>query len=183
MGSVLFLAGAPELRRRWRALGALAVVVGVIGGLAIALVAGSRRSGSVVDRYFAAGIPYELQVFGPSLTRGDLLELPGVVRADPSAYVAMMRVSSTGAPLEGINGMAGNWSSVDPTIRVLEGAVPDGTDPFEVMVNEAFVELTDRGVGDDFEVRMFGLDQIEEVEAGKLCADRASVHVPGRGRS
>ena len=165
MELVLFLARA-QLRRRWRALGALAVVVGVIGGLAIALVAGSRRSASVVDRYFAAGIPYDLQVFGPSLTRGDLLDLPGVVRADPSAYVAMMRVSSTGAPLEGINGMAGDWSSVDPTIRVLEGAVPDGTDPFEVMVNEAFVELTDRGVGDEFEVRMFGLDQIEEVEVG-----------------
>ena len=68
MGPTGFL-GRAQLRRRWRALGALAVLVGVIGGLAIALVAGSLRSASVVDRYFAAGIPYDLQVFESPLTR------------------------------------------------------------------------------------------------------------------
>ena len=165
MGPIGFL-GRAQLRRRWRALGALAVLVGVIGGLAITLVAGSLRSASVVDRYFAAGIPYDLQVFESPLTRSELLDLPGVVRADPSAYVAMVRVASDGSVVEGINGMAVDWSSVDPTIRVLEGAVPDGTDPMEVMVNEAFVELHDRVVGDVVDVQMFGIDQGEEVAAG-----------------
>ena len=59
-----------QLRRGWRAIGALALLVAVIAGLAIALVAGSMRSASVVDRYFAAGIPYDLQVYGASLTAG-----------------------------------------------------------------------------------------------------------------
>ena len=139
---------------------------GVIAGVAIALVAGSMRSASVVDRYFAAGIPYDLQVYGASFTRDEMLDQPGVVRADPSTYVAMVRVGPDGTVLEGINGIALDWSSADPTIQVLEGAVPDGTDPFEVVVNEAFVELHDLGVGDVVEVQMFGVDQGAEVETG-----------------
>src|SRR5688572_16585639 len=165
MGPTWFLARA-QLRRRWSALAVLAVLVGVIGGLAIALIAGSRRSASVVDRYFDAGIPYDVQTFGTSLSRRDLLDLPGVVRADPTAYVAMMRLAPGGEPVHGINGMAVDWSSIDPTIRVLRGAVPDGTDPFEVVVNEAFVELSGLSVGDEVEVQLFGLDQMEDVSTG-----------------
>jgi hypothetical protein len=165
MGPIGFLARA-QLRRRWLALTALAVLVGALGGLTIALVAGARRSASVVDRYFAAGIPYDLAVAGTSLTRSELLDLPGVVRADPRAYVAMMRLGPTGTSMEGINGNAVDWASVDPTVQILDGAVPDGSDPFEAMVNEAFVELTDAGVGDDIDVRLFGLDQLQDVEAG-----------------
>ena len=165
MGPAGFVARA-QRRRRWRALGALAVLVGVVGGLAIALVAGSRRSASVVDRYFAAGISYDLEVFVPSLTRGELLDLPGVVRADTNVYLGMMRVTPTGTVIEGINGTAVDWSSVDPMIGVLEGAVPDGADPLEVMVNEALVELTHLTVGDAVDVQMFGLDQMEELALG-----------------
>jgi hypothetical protein len=124
------------------------------------------RSASVVDRYFAAGIPYDLQVFGASLTRNDMLDQPGVVRADQSTYVAMVRVGPDDTVLEGINGVALDWSSADPTIRVLEGALPDGTDPFEVVVNEAFVELHDLDVGEVVDVQMFGVDQGEQVSAG-----------------
>ncbi len=155
-----------QLRRGWRAVGALALLVAVIAGVAIALIAGSMRSASVVDRYFAAGIPYDLQVYGASFTRDEMLDQPGVVRADPSTYVAMVRAGPDGTVLEGINGIALDWTSADPTIRVLEGAVPDGTDPFEVVVNEAFVELHDLGVGDVVDVQMFGVDQGAEVEAG-----------------
>ena len=59
MGRAGLLAGT-QLRRGWRAVGALALLVAVIAGVAIALIAGSMRSASVVDRYFAAGIPYDL---------------------------------------------------------------------------------------------------------------------------
>ena len=102
MGSTGFLARA-QLRRRWRALVALAVLVGVIGGVAIALIAGSRRSASVVERYFAAGTQYDLQVGQTCLTREELLDLPEVVRADPSAYVGMVRVAPDGTVADGIN--------------------------------------------------------------------------------
>ena len=112
------------------------------------------------------GIPYHLQVFASSFTCREVLDLPGVIRADPSAYLAMMQVEPGGSFGAGINGNAVDWSSADPTIRVLEGAVPDGNDPFEVMVNEAFVELAGRSVGDVVAVRFFGLDQAEQVAAG-----------------
>ncbi len=148
---------------------AFTVLVGVIGGLAIALIAGARRSASVVERYFAAGTPYDLQV-GTSLTRAELLDLPEVVRADPSAYVAMVRVAPDGGIGDGINSVVADWSAIDPTIRVLDGAVPDGTDPYEVVVNEAFVALYDRAVGDSVDVRMFGTDQRAQLDVGDYRA-------------
>ena len=182
MGSSGFLARA-QLRRRWRALAALTVLVGVIGGLAIALIAGARRSASVVERYFAAGIPYDLEVSGTSLTRDELLDLPEVVRADPSAYVAMVRVAPDGTVVDGINGIVADWSSIDPTIRVLDGAVPDGTDPFEVVVNEAFVEsATTAPSATPSTCSMFGLDQRAQVEAGDYRPTGPALHLPDRGR-
>ena len=94
----------------------------------------------------------------------------------------MVRVGPDGTVLEGINGMAVDWSSIDPTIRVLEGAVPDGTDPFEVVVNEAFVELHDLGVGD----RRRRADVRGRPGRGggdrRLPAHRTALHVPDRGR-
>jgi ABC-type lipoprotein release transport system permease subunit len=147
-------------------LAALAVLIGVIGGLAIALVGGSRRSASVVNRYFAAGIPYDMVVYSPSLTRAALLAIPGVQRADTTAYVAMTRLDSTGRPIEGVNGRAVDWSSVDPTFHVLAGHVPDGTDPSQVIVNEKFVKLTGLTVEDRIDVQMFGLEQLEDVQRG-----------------
>ena len=158
MGSSGFLARA-QLRRRWRALAVLTVLVGVIGGLAITLIAGARRSASVVERYFAAGIPYDLQAYVPAMTRAELLDLPEVVRADPSTYVATVWVEPDGTVGDAINTIVADWSAIDSMIRVLDGAVPDGTDPFEVVVNEAFVALSDLAVGDSVEVRMFGTDQ------------------------
>lgn len=39
------------LRRRWRATVGLAVVVAVVGGVVLALVAGTARTATVTDRY------------------------------------------------------------------------------------------------------------------------------------
>lgn len=79
-GLVVFLARS-QFRRRRRALLLLAVFVGVVSGISISLIAGSRRSSSVVDRYFAAAIPYDVQVFSPLVERDALLAIPGAVRA------------------------------------------------------------------------------------------------------
>jgi hypothetical protein len=103
---------------------------------------------------------------GTSLTRDEILDLPEVVRADPSAYLAMVGLTPEGKVVDGIDGVVSDWSSIDPTIRVLDGAVPNGTDPFEVVVNEAFVRLYDRAVGDPVEVQMFGREQRAQVQAG-----------------
>ena len=164
-GSIVLVARS-QLRRRWRAVVLLTLFVGVVGGLSISLVAGARRSATVVDRYFGATIPYDLQLGAPSLSRDDVQAIPGVVRADPEAYVAAVVLSPGGAVVDGVNAIAMDRDAIDPTIDVLDGAVPDAGDSFSVLVNEAFVDDFGATSGDEVDVQMFGLDQEEEVSNG-----------------
>ncbi|MGZ8805192.1 MAG: hypothetical protein ACXWZG_07835, partial [Microbacterium sp.] len=165
MGSVWFIARA-QARRRWRALVALTLFVGLIGGLSLSLVAGSRRSATAVDRYFASARKYSFEFFAPGISRAQLLAIPGVVRADPGSYLGMTAVRPDGEPIDGVNGLIVDFDAADPTTRVLAGALPDGTDPLRVAVNPAFVAQFGKTVGDTVDVRMFGKDQEDEVSSG-----------------
>ena len=179
-GSIVLVARS-QLRRRWRAVVLLTLFVGVVGGLSISLVAGSRRSATVVDRFFGATIPYDLQLAAQSLSRDDVQAIPGVVRADTESYVGAVVLSPGGTVAGGVNAIAMDRDAIDPTIDVLDGAIPDAGDSFSVLVNEAFVEEFGATVGDDVDVQMFGLGQGEEVSNGIYEPDgpRYRFHVAG----
>src|SRR5262245_60275210 len=87
MGSPAFVARL-QIKRRWRSLVVIALFVAVVGGVATALIAGARRSSSVVRRYFDATIPYDVLVGAQSLPRARILAIPGVERADRDTYFA-----------------------------------------------------------------------------------------------
>lgn len=158
-----------QLRRRWRAMLLLAILLGVVVGLSSALVAGARRSSTVVSRYFGAGQKYDAVVYDQawSLNREDVLALPGVVRADASSYVGLMAATGPGAePTDGINGVAVTWSAKDPTMQLQRGRVPTDSELDAVMVNEEFVRQFGLSVGDTVDTRAFGLEQADEVSSG-----------------
>lgn len=170
MGAAIRMVAWAQSRGRWRAVVALTVFVGLVGGLSIALIAGSRRSATVVDRYFATARHYDAAVFVSSWdspTKAQLFAIPGVERADIGAYVALNFGTDRYGPDTGIDGFALNFSSADPTSVVLAGAVPDGSDPSEVVVNEAFVQRFGRSVDDVVRVRTFGVDQADAVSNGR----------------
>ncbi|MCJ7436989.1 MAG: hypothetical protein MUP97_04405 [Acidimicrobiia bacterium] len=184
---VLFLAHV-QARRRWRGLVVLMIFVGLAGGLAISLVAGARRSSSVVDRYLANARQYDLAVNDPSssTTQRQVLAIPGVVRADPYTYVGLALTSPAGAGrmIGAINGTAVDWSALDPTTRLLSGSIPDGTDPSEVVVNQAFVQEFGLSVGDTVPVRAFGLEQLDKISNGvyEPTGPRYRFHIIGVAR-
>lgn len=162
-GTVAFVART-QMRRRWRAVVALTLFVGIVGGISLALIQGARRSATVVDRYFAQATPYDLGVVAPTLTRARVLALPHVRRADLGAYVAMVSRTRGGTP-GGINGFAVNFDAADPTVRVLAGRVPDPSSP-AIVVNQDFVREFGKSVGDTVPVRLFAGDQYEAVSNG-----------------
>lgn len=164
MGSVALLARL-QVRRRYRALATLALVIGIVGGISVSLVAGSRRSSSVVDRYFRAGTHYDLNVFGNGLTRSQVLALPGVRRADPRAYLAMV-ARGKGSTFSGINGYAVDPAALDPMTEILRGRAPRTDDPFGVTVNESFVTEFAARVGDPVDVQMFADADDDNLNAG-----------------
>jgi hypothetical protein len=165
MGSVAFVARS-QARRRWRALVVLVLLVGVLGGLSLSLIAGARRSASVVDRFLATSNQYDVELYTTALSLDDVRAIPGVVRADPGAYVGMVAMRRDGSSGQGINGNALDFSALDPTWRIVDGDRPDGTDRSEVLVNEFFVEQFGRSVGDPVDVRMFAKDQAGAVSRG-----------------
>jgi hypothetical protein len=168
-GAVGFLARSQQ-RLRWRALIVITLFVALVGGSAIALVAGSRRSASVVRRYYASGIPYTTLVYAPdgaSITAASLRHLPGVVRADEDTYVAFVRDDGKVTATDGVNAVAVSPRSLDPTIRVLQGSLARFGTPDEVAVNEFFVKQFGVRVGDRMRFKTFGRDQYDEVNAGE----------------
>lgn len=172
-GTVGFIARR-QARTRWRALVALTVFVGLIGGLSLSLIAGARRSASVVDRYLAATPRYDFGVYLekshdqslPTLTQADVQAIPGVVRAVPSTYVALTGVDGNGRETGGINGVTVDWKHADPTVRIVDGDVPDGADERDVAVNQDFVKQFGLSTGDTVTARMFGPGQFDAVQSG-----------------
>src|SRR5205823_5216299 len=132
--------------------------IAVVGGIAIALIAGARRSSSVVRRYFDQAIPYDLvvgAVGGQSLPQARLRAIPGVERADRDTYFSSIYVRPDGKLGDGINSVFYDRSGFDPTIRVLAGRVPDASDRTAVVVNESFLKEFGLHVGDSLTVKTF----------------------------
>ncbi len=185
MGSIRFLARC-QRRRQILALVVLAVLAGTMGGAATSLLAGARRSSTVVDRFFDDAPHYEVLAYAPGLSREQVLAVPGVVRADPLGYVAMMRIDDAGRPIVGVAGLTVDFAApADPTMRLLEGHFPDGSDTSHVLVNDPFQRQLRLGAGDDVTVRLFGLDQGPELERGIYEPDGPiyTFHIDGVARA
>ena len=165
MGSVVFVARS-QLRRRWRSLGALVIVIGGVGGLSISLVAGARRSSSVVDRYYASATRFDVGVAAPDLTRAQLVALPNVRLVRRAIYVGMMRRKADGSIEGGINGIAVDTETVDRNFQILEGRVPRANEPFAALVNESFVRQYGLHAGDDVVAQMFADRDAHDIDKG-----------------
>jgi ABC-type lipoprotein release transport system permease subunit len=98
-----------QLRGSWRAIVALALLVGLAGGVVLATVAGARRSASAEGRYRDASDVAHATFFhpdpDPALVRR-VAALPQVEAFGPIAYFALAPLAD-GAPLEETVGVLG----------------------------------------------------------------------------
>ena len=182
MGSSVFVARL-QIRRRWRSLVAVMLFVAVVGGIAIALVAGARRSSSVVRRYFGATIPYNVTVgVLSSLSRAKVSAVPGVLRADPDEYFASTLLRADGTLGAGINGVFMDRAAIDPTFRVLHGRLPDAADDRAILVNESFVRQLGLHAGDTLTVKTFAPRDRAAVYANHYDHPHGPVRIALRAR-
>src|SRR5438128_12147173 len=67
--AAVWMAARAQLRRRWGATVALALLVGLAGGVVLAAVAGASRTDTAMDRFVAYSRPEEVfvSVNGPSV--------------------------------------------------------------------------------------------------------------------
>src|SRR5262245_17240272 len=187
-------------RSAWRTLVFLSLLVGVGGGVALAAVAGARRSAEVLPRFLAhstgpgVGVvvapPGEHVVFGPgddqSAVRSDLAALPEVERAARGAS-ALLGVPDPASPSgwRTVLGVAAIDSGVAETVGqpiLVDGRLPRPDRADEIAINEEMAERHDLTVGARFSLGAYGRDQFAGVGNGQTMAPGgrlATAHVTG----
>jgi hypothetical protein len=173
-----------ELRTRWRAWLGLGLLVGVAGGVVIALSAGARRTESAYSRLVDAQRPYESVVFdggflGDLPVPPDFLDrvaaLPNVAEAGRFASVADSGGrTSEGRPI----GEPDYLQTIVPTEekvveilsrqKILEGRHPDPRVVDEVSINFTVADRYGLDAGDGFT-----LDMLTEEQTRALLAPGA----------
>lgn len=151
-----------EIARRWRALVALGVLAGLVGGLVLAAVAGARRTSTAYERYREATGRADAIVFATLL---------GIFGADYSPVRDLPEVEDAGeftlTPM-GLDGLpigqlAPNDDRLYQTISrplMTAGRLPDPNRADEIMVNRQAAKRLGLGVGD--QVKMISSTDFDE---------------------
>jgi len=156
------------IRRNWLRVVLAGAIVGVLGGVATGLAAGTLRTASAPDRYTSAygGDPDLLitQQSGQSLKR-QIAQLPGVKSLQSFVFVTAFLVAPTDQSLIfDPNPFAGDADALGA--RLVSGRFPDPANPDEFVVNRQLWSLlrAEYGthLGDVFSVRTFDQRQVEK---------------------
>ena len=162
MGGIVGFRLVADLRRRWRGLLALSLLVAVLGGLVLAAAAGARRTSSAYARLLERVNPPELLVSPPGAPGSDptpfyaeVVRLPGVRGLRLGAGLPMVPEAGTSserlaAAFNGVGLIA--WlddaNSEIAAPRLIAGRFPDRERADEVMISELFADKTGLDVGD-----------------------------------
>ncbi|NED94415.1 FtsX-like permease family protein [Phytoactinopolyspora alkaliphila] len=156
-----------DIRRRWRSLLVLVLLIAVAAGTVMTAVAGARRGASAIDRLVEQTLPATAVV---------LPNQPGfdwdAVRALPQVE-ALTTFVVTGYVVDGVppehQAFVGHFPPADDEIMrtierpvVLEGRLADPTRPDEVVVSAKFEDSFGLGVGDTVTIELAAPEQVDQ---------------------
>jgi hypothetical protein len=154
---------AVALRRaRWRSLLALALLVGLGGGVAVAAVAGARRTDTALPRFVAHSEPEDVGVLFDNPTyRQKVVALPQVVAAGRVPYL-FLSPTADGSDVGTLNAFA--LADPDTATRfdrpmVVAGRMPNPARFDEVAVNESAASRRHLHVGSQLPVWTYNAEQ------------------------
>ncbi|MFI5047422.1 MAG: FtsX-like permease family protein [Acidimicrobiia bacterium] len=151
MSVVGMLAGC-QMRRRWRRVAALIVLVGAVGAVILAAAAGARRSETALARFSAAsrsGDVSLLPALGYTPTPEQMREVrhvPNVAAAAVVRFYALMPVHAPAglSPAAAVDGAMG---SVVDRSRLIAGRRANPAAPDEATIGEVLATQLHQGVG------------------------------------
>lgn len=180
------------LRRRLPGYIGVVLVLAVLGGVALAAVAGARRTASGFDRFLAASHPSDLAVdFGPYDREAEaaLRRFPEVTGA--RTYVAFLaaRLAADDTPILDEVTDQGEWvGSVDglyfdqDRVAITRGRMARPSRVDEVVVSESLAELGGFEVGQQLSFGVFSEEEVQGAGAGPPVAkDVVEVTIVGIG--
>jgi ABC-type antimicrobial peptide transport system permease subunit len=159
MRAVLRLA-AHELRARWLGWVALALLVGLAGGVVFTAVAGARRTDSAYPRFLAAAKASDVLIgpAGNGISSGydeALANLPGVASVAPVVGLQALplepdgKLDAAGVVTAPLDGRYGRTLEIP---KMVAGRQPSPDRPDEVMINQTGAQALHVGVGSHLEM-------------------------------
>ncbi len=176
MGAIRMLARS-ELRRRWRSVLVLTLLVGFVGAVVLALVGGARRTDTSLARFEASSRSASIEIDVGDATPAQVERLrrsPGVAAI---AELYQLTVESPGDRFLPVAGQVDErFGNVVDRARVVEGrqAVQSRVD--EVTIGEALAAQLRIRVGDRLRFRSYSPADIEAARANN--ADTPTPHGP-----
>ena len=158
-----------EIRRRWRRVVVLTLLVGVVGAVVLSTVAGARRSESALAGFNASSRAANLELFVGDPTPAQLRAFRGV----SECRVLRPRLNTPGirfpdAPqLQAIAGAVDTrFGTVVDRPRIVAGRAADPTAVDEVTIGEALAAQLHLGVGDHLDGESYTPEQIAWFRSG-----------------
>lgn len=175
-----------DLRRRWRSLAVLMLLIVVAGTTVMTTLAGARRSASALSRLMARTLP---------ATSAVLPNTPGFdwskIAALPEVAALNRFVVSYDLNLEGADGSLGFAPADDATMRTVEkpvifaGRVFNEKASDEAVVSPEFVSYYHKGVGDTLTLDLPTPAELaaSQEETGSVTGPKVRLRIVGVGRS
>src|SRR4051794_40789530 len=171
MRAVSFLAGS-GLRRSWRGLVIVVVLVAFAGGVTLAAFAGARRTSSSYRRFITSTPSPDVILLSHDIPPSDaprVRAIRGVIAVARARFLAL--VKPDGSPLDVGFAIAGPLDDhlFDDIyrLRIVDGrdTAPGAAD--EVVLGEPFARLIHRGVGDTLHVASYSQAVVDQIRQGK----------------
>ena len=157
-----------EIRRRWRRVVVLTLLVGVVGAVALSSAAGARRSDSALARFNASSRSASLELTVGHPTAAQLRAFAGVEGVDSFARLITSGIMFPGAPqLHAIAAaLDTRFGTVVDRARIVAGRGADPSAVDEVTIGEALAAQLHLGVGDHLDGESYSPAQIASIIAG-----------------
>lgn len=178
-----------DLRRRWRSLAVLALLIAVASGTVMAALAGARRGASAQERLNSRVLPATSAILAntPGFDWGPIRALPEVEAM--SNFVVDYTMSVEGADPESIGFPVTDdaYGRTIETLVLFSGRMFDPSRADEAVVTRQFVSHYHKGVGDTVVLILATPKEIANEEGsgpnGAYTGPRVTVHIVGVGES
>ena len=162
-----------ELRRRWRSLVGVGLLVAFAGGATLAGFAGARRTESAFDRFVATSRTQDVLVLDDHVTPAvvrTVRRLPGVAAVGQARFLALTRPNG-----QSLSTNLSTAGAVDDVVfrdvyrpRFIHGRAPRPDAPDEVVIGEPMARVAHLHVGDTLPVAGLTQEQVDELRTGGI---------------
>ena len=156
-----------DIRRRWRTVVVLTLMVGVVGAVVVATVAGARRTDSALGRFNVASRSADVFLFTGDATSTQLQDFGRVQGVAATAVLHAFAIAPVGAPNLGVAAAVDTtFGSAVDRARIVAGRAANPLAVDEVTIGEGLARLLHVGLGGHLDTSSFTPAQVAKATGG-----------------